>query len=979
MRRRTPAIAVGLCLSSLLALSCTHAPADASRTTTGETAADAPKAERIATGQLISPTAVPNAVQVFLNPGLPAYPGFVAGDAVKSALSPDGKTLAILCAGQNSLNDATGQLDVASSTQFVFLYDVSGAHQSAPGLVQVLQQTNAHVGMAFGPDGTLYVSGGKDDAVYVYAPGGGRWALARKIPLGHSGKGLGIEVEPNASGLAVSADGATVVVANNYNDSISVLDTATGRVRYEHDLRPYFAGNEGTKAGVGGSYPFAVLLAGTVAYVSSARDRQVIAVDVSNPGRGKLVARLPLDGNPLGMAFDAGSSRLFVAQDNADQVAVIDTRTNAVVQKIDARGPPGLFVRADGAKRHTGAGTFAVTLSPDRRTLYAVNSASNSIAVIPLQGERAFQVFGLIPTAYEPHDVTLSKDGTWMYVVNGKSVTGPNPKARYSQTARVTWSSTLGGKAASATAKSANQYQFQLERASLVAAPVPRPEELAPLTRAVAANNFYDAERAEDRKVMEQLRQRIKHVIYIVKENRTYDQILGDLGNGSNGDPSLTQFPEPFTPNFHRLARGFVTLDNFTDPGDGSMDGWSWSLQGRVTNTETITQQIAYGFVNRGLSFESTGENRNVPVNFPTVAERDAAVGPAGTTEYTSATAALPGGTENLLTGTGNHASTDAPSGKQEGYIFEAVLRAGGTVRNYGFLVENVGPLCTGGKSPPCPGAEITDPHRAGVVQVAPLTPSLIPVTDLYFRGYDQDYPDLWRYQEWKREFDQFVATGNLPSLTLLRLARDHTGAFGTAQVSVNTPETQLADNDLAVGLVVQAVANSPYAKDTILIVLEDDCQDGPDHVDSHRASAWIVGAHVKQGAVVSQQYSQVNALRTIEDILGTEHLNLNTAYQRPMVEVFDLQASGWTYEAVASTVLKRTSLRLPAGVSWAAGPDVRPKHDAAYWARATRGFDFSDADRVPPLRFNQVLWRGLMGNRPYPEPAGPRREDDDD
>jgi len=974
MSRRNPSIAVRLGLSSLLALSCVHVPGDQSQTG----AAGGTKTERIATGQHISPTAIAHAVQQFLNPGLPAYPSFVAGEAVKSALSPDGKTLAVLCAGQNSLHDSRGQLDVANSTQFLFLYDVSGDHKGSPVLLQAIQQTNAHVGLTFGSDGRLYSAGGKDDAVYVYAPSGGRWALSKTIALGHSGKGLGIEVEPNAGGLAVSSDGATLVVANNYNDSISVVDIASGSVRYEHDLRPYFAGNEGAKAGVGGSYPFAVFLVGSIAYVSSDRDRQVIAIDVSDSRRGKLVKRLPLDGNALGMAFDATSSRLFVAQDNADQVAVIDTRTNSIVQKIDARGPPELFAHGDGATRYTGAGTFAVTLSPDRRTLYAVNSGSNSIAVIPLQGDHAFRVIGLIPTAYEPHDVAFSADGTWMYVVNGKSVTGPNPKYRYSQTARLTSSPTLGGKAASATAKSANQYQFQLERASLVAAPVPKPEELEPLTRAVAANNFYDSDRREDRKVMEQLRQRIKHVIYIVKENRSFDQILGDLRNGSNGDPSLTQFPEPLTPNFHRLARGFVTLDNFTDPGDGSMDGWSWSLQGRVTNTETITQQITYGFVNRGLSFESTGENRNVPVNFATVAERDAAMGPAGTTEYASATAALPGGTENLLTGTGNHASSDAPFGKEQGYIFEAVLRGGGTVRNYGFLVENLGPICTDGKSPPCPGAELTDPHRAGQVQVAPLSPGLVPLTDLYFRGYDPNYPDLWRCAEWKREFDQFVATGNLPSFTMLRLGGDHTGAFGTAQGGVNTPETQLADNDLAVGFVVQAVANSPYAKDTIVIVLEDDCQDGPDHVDSHRATAFVVGAFVKQGAVVSQQYSQVNALRTIEDILGTEHLNLNTAFQRPMVEVFDLQAGPWTYEAVASTVLKKTSLRIPPGVSWAAGPDVRPKHGAAYWAKATQGFDFSDADRVPPQRFNQALWRGLMGNQPYPAPAGVRREDDD-
>ena len=189
------------------------------------------------------------------------------------------------------------------------------------------------------------------------------------------------------------------------------------------------------------------------------------------------------------------------------------------------------------------------------------------------------------------------------------------------------------------------------------------------------------------------------------------------------------------------------------DPGDGSMDGWSWSLQGRVTNTETITQQINYAFVNRGLSYESEGTNRNVPVNFATVAERDQGAGPAGTTNYSTATASLPGGTANVLTGTGNHASSDAPMVVQGGYIFDAVLRAGGTVRNYGFLVNNIGSVGT-------KAAPVRDPFAAGIVQVAPLTPSLVPLTDVYFRGYDQVYPDLWRYNEWKREFDQFAAHG---------------------------------------------------------------------------------------------------------------------------------------------------------------------------------------------------------------------------
>jgi hypothetical protein len=395
------------------------------------------------------------------------------------------------------------------------------------------------------------------------------------------------------------------------------------------------------------------------------------------------------------------------------------------------------------------------------------------------------------------------------------------------------------------------------------------------------------------------------------------------------------------------------------------MDGWSWSLQGRVTNTETITQQINYAFVNRGLSYESEGTNRNVPVNFASVAERDAAAGPAGTTNYSTATATLPGGTENLLTGMGNHASSDGPMAVQGGYIFDAVLRAGGTVRNYGFLVNNIGSVGT-------IAAPVSDPFTAGIVQVAPLAPSLAALTDVYFRGYDQVYPDLWRYNEWKREFDQFVTAGNLPSLSLVRFSHDHMGAFTSALGGVNTPETQQADDDLAVGKLVQAVAQSRYANDTLIIVTEDDCQDGPDHVDSHRATAYMVGPYVKQGAIVSTRYSQVNALRTMEDILGTEHINLNTAFQGPMADVFDIHASGaWTYSAEASTVLATTTVaqaRGGLGVKYAAGPMVKPKHSAKYWAKATAGFDFSEADRVPPARFNRVLWRGLKGGNPYPQ-----------
>ncbi len=948
--------------------------------------------QRLATGQYVTPTALRDSVQQFLNPGLPAYPNFFAGEAVRSQLSPDGGTLAVLCAGQNSLIKPDGTTDVAASTQYIFLYDVSGANKRSPRLTQVLKPINAHVGLVFSPDGQkLYAAGGRDDLVRVYAKTGDTWAESGTIALNHANIGVGIGVAPNAGGLGLSKDGQTLVVVNNYNDSISVVDTATGVVRYEHDLRPFFGANEATPGGVGGTFPFAVVVKDNrIAYVTSDRDREVVVIDISSPTAGRLLKRIKLDGNALGLTLDASEKRLYVAQDNADQVAVIDTLKNTVIARIDARAPEGVLpddeshdVKAwheNKTARYTGAGTFAVTLAPDGKTLYAINSGSNSIAVVRINDrdrghgwgfqqrhdvDDEYEVVGLIPTAYEPHDLTFSADGSWLYVINGKSVTGPNPGHLASSTALLTEITYPGGNAAASTAaRASNQYQFQLERASLVAAPVPNQIDLHRLTAQVAQNNFYNGD-AEGERTMRFLRKHIKHVIYIIKENRTFDQVLGDLDNGANGDSSLTQFPRRITPSLHGLAKQFVTLDNFKDPGDGSMDGWSWSLQGRVTNTETITQQINYAFVSRGLSYESEGTNRGVPVNFASVAERDVVAGKPGTTNYSAVTAGLPGGTANLLTGTGNHASSDAPDDEQGGYIFHAVLQAGGTVRDYGMLVNNIGSIGT-------QAAPISDPFSAGEVQVASLTPDLAPHTDVFYRGYDNAYPDLWRYQEWKREFDQFVSQGNLPNLSLVRLSHDHMGNFTTALGGINTPETQQADNDLAVGLLVQAVANSPFASDTLIVVTEDDCQDGPDHVDSHRASTYLAGAFVKQAAVVSTPYSQVNALRTIEDILGTEHLNLNTAFQPAMTDAFDLRTRGeWSFQAEASTVLQTTELSAlvtALGGTYTAGELVKPTHDAKYWDKATAGFDFSEADRVPTAKFNRVLWKGLMGAKAYPD-----------
>ena len=961
-------------------------------------------------GLYITPLALDHAVQQPLNPGLANYPKFVAGQAVKAVVSPDGKTLAVLTAGMNSLyfpnvgepstNPNIGKVDKSASTQFLFLYDVSGANKTKPVLKQVIQQLNSHVGLVWSPDSqTLYAAGGCDDVVYVYKNNGGAFALSTTIPLGHAPggcvsnaanqTGLGLSVEPNVAGLAISADGGMLVAANNYNDSISVIDATAGKVKYEYDLRPF--ATSGAPAGTkGGTFPYAVVLKGNVAYVSCDRDREVVAVNIG--GSGSLVARIEVDGNPNGMTLSADGSKLFVAQDNQDQVAVISTSTNTIVQKIDTRGP----ARLNFPENTTGAAPTAVTINRATNTLYAVNAGSNSVAVIPLSGPHALTTVGLLPTAYDPTDVAFSADGSWMYIINGKSDTGPNPLYGYGNLSAIQFKQIDPPESNADESKelnSNNQYQFQLEHASLVSARVPDEDDLWDLTSQVAVNNGYRHElSAHDQQVMEFLHRNIKHVIYVVKENRTFDQILGDLGNGSNGDASLTLFGEPVTPNFHRMARNFVTLDNFMDPGDGSMDGWSWSMRGRVTNTETITQQENYARVNRGLSYEGEGQNRNIPVNLNSTVARDFFFDPTGaTTPYSNATSSLKGGTANILAGDGDHAATDGPSGYQQGYIFNAVLNAGGTVRNYGWMANTPGSIGT--KANP-----IFDPFNQGkVIQTTTANQLLFEngYYDPYFRAYDQAYPDVWRFTEWNREFQQFVANGNLPSLEMIRgLSHDHTGSFGSALGGVNTPELQQADNDYAVGLLVQTVAHSPYAKDTLIIIIEDDSQDGADHVNSHRATTYFIGPYVKQHAVVSTRYSQPNVLRTIEDIFQTEHLNLNTYYARPMADVFDIHSSGkWAFDAVASELLNPIltsptsagGLGLdPSKVQFAAGPSLKPSHDAQYWAGKTRDFDFSGEDRVPTELYNKILWEGIKGT-PAPAPknssrlsSGKERDNDD-
>ena len=247
-----------------------------------------------------------------------------------------------------------------------------------------------------------------------------------------------------------------------------------------------------------------------------------------------------------------------------------------------------------------------------------------------------------------------------------------------------------------------------------------------------------------------------------------------------------------------------------------------------------------------------------------------------------------------------------------------------------------------------------------------PAKASLAPHSDLYFRTYDMKFADFYLVNEWEREFDAFVAKGELPNLTLLRLPHDHFGDFAEAIDGVNTVETQMADNDYAIGRVVEKVAQSPFAGSTLVFIVEDDAQNGADHVDPHRSMAFVVGPYVKQGAVVSQAYTTVSLVRTIEEVLSLPPLGLNDGLAEPMAEVFDLDQSNWSYQAAIPEVLRTTSLPLPAPVSQrtdAGDCFTTPVRTAAYWERAMQGQDFGSEDRLDTARFNAALWTGLRGD----------------
>ena len=955
-------------------------------------------------GFSITPTAAPGSIFLDLPTGLRPDGTANAGYAVTTALSPDGSTLLILTSGWNTdyfledssstpilwnaLDPVTGLATstTTSNAEWVYVFDVRGPK---PVQKQLINIPNTYHGLLWDPTGTrFYVSAGIDDRVYVYKEAVTTKASAEAIfipdapfiLLGHNtpptaivpsydgglfkdtaintspfAKAMFLPFSALAAGLAISGDSSTLFVANYENDSLSIVNTATRSVSNEV---VFFRPGQKTAIGEMPYWPAVVSDAEGApvkAYVTSQRDGQVLAVSPS--GSFKVIT---VGGEPNRMALSANQQQLYVANGDLDEIEVINTGLDIVQRRISVARP---------GYPYRGSSPNSLALSPDGSRLYATLGGENAVAVIDVASGT---VLGRIPTGWYPSSVSVSADGQKLFVVNMKTNAGPNPQ--FGQTEMNCPGNGVPPQYGTLLCTppdptSRDEYILALLKAKFLIIPVPNASTLRALSALVDKNNGF-VDRHPD-PMMTFLHEHIKHVIYIQKENRTYDQVFGDLPQG-NGDPNLTQFPQVISPNHHLLATQFALLDNFYCAGDVSGDGWNWDTQGHANDSTVKNVPVNYGNADGVTPFDWNGLPRNIGVAVPDFSKQTPSPSTVRITTLFDPTgkSSIEPGTKDI---TASEGADDLDRDALGGYIWDTVLRAGKTVRHYG-LYDDYNYYDAPSAPYPLYIPIVRDAFAQKVVQAVPTRKSLIGQTDPYFRGWDLDTPDQYRYEEWYREFSEYVKNGNLPDFEVVDLMMDHFGNFSSNVANLENPLSQMASNDYALGRLVEAVSNSPYWKDTVIFVLEDDAQDGADHVDAHRSPVLVLSAYTQHGAVIHTNYNSTNVVRTIEDILGVNYLGLNDANAQPMSDVFTQEPNLQPYLAPIPGILCEAPVDRKL-VPECADPGnrpitaaVKPLHDGPWWAKATQGFNFKGPDLNNADSFNRILWKGIMGDdKPYP------------
>jgi YVTN family beta-propeller protein len=765
-----------------------------------------------------------------------------------------------------------------------------GAHQiiivdiQSAKVVSKAPVHEAYYGLEFSRDGhALYCSGASDEVVHVFSFDDGN--LSPKPDLRIRAK----EQRGIPCGIAISPDNRELFTANLWGQSVSRVNLAgQGRAsditftnsnaasaRTFKDSKPVdpeiAAATKRAQAMIDPTspdapFPYACQLNAKQhrLYVSLWAQAEIAVVDLNSDS---VVALWKTGLHPNEMVLTKSGRHLFVANANANTVSILDTATGRTVETLDAALSPWSL---------PGSTPNSLALSPDETKLFVANACNNNVAVFDVESIGHSHSLGFIPVGWYPTSVRVTPDGKNLLVANGKGITsranprGPQPNKR-------------------GTAQTQSIAELFPGTLSIIELPKGRNDwdkQLAPWTaqafRCAPQHSVPQVAPPSDNPVFPGAGRpgAIEYCIYIIKENRTYDQVLGDMEKG-NGDPNLCLFPEKITPNHHKLAREFVLFDNFYVDAEVSADGHEWSMGAYASDFVEKTWPLNYGH-NSSKKYPYPSEGI-FPIASPA-----------------------------------------------NGYLWDRAQQAGVTYRSFGEFVY--------------PGK-----HRGEVnwTREKALQGHFDPV----FRGFDLTYPDAKRADRFIGEMKRFEAEGEMPRLQIVRLPNDHTQ--GTT-IGTLSPTAYLADNDWALGRVVEAVSQTKFWPRTAIFILEDDAQNGPDHVDAHRSPAFVISPYTRRAAVDSTMYSTSSLLHTIELILGLSPMTQFDAAATPMIRAFQNTPDARPYESVRPDV------------------DFNDRNTKLSWgAGASQKMDFSKEDATDETALNEVIWHSVRGaETPMPAPV---------
>jgi YVTN family beta-propeller protein len=838
--------------------------------------------------------------QILVSPGVGGFQG-----PLGTALSPDGRL---------ALTASSG----ATRFQTADLFDLAaGGRTSSVSFDGVLGES-VFLGVVFSPDGThAWASGGGENVVHTFSVQGDQLTQTGDIPApwfpagmayGHTPIGDRIYVANNLGGPA-SQD-------NPPGYQVTVIDPATNQVTGQIDLGVH-------------REPLAIAFdrSGRKAYVTNWLGRSVSVIDTATQQKKYDILLSPLydpmqADHPDAIAANPARDEVYVANANSDTVSVVDTRRDRLAATLHvglSKGKP------------VGATPDGLAVSPDGTTLFVALAGENAVQVINTSTRRSR---GFIPSAWYPTDVDVTPDGRNLVVTNLNGTTsGPNPCGPRSPLPQCADTVDPNIHQDTESVKS-------MVKGSLDVIPVPTQAQLGGFTTSVKTYNDTVTRPAPEPGY---LKRRIKHVIYVIKENRTYDQVLGDLGKG-NGDPGLTLFTAASAPNHHALAGRFTLFDNFYSDAQVSADGHNWITHAGVTDYVQKLWPFVYsqGERNnqRAYDFEAVNPNRvfaSEPLSFDSAVKRSAA----------------------------------APTG---GYIWDDAYRHGVSYRIYGEFTQSPN-ACVG---------------RGNTTNATHLSPRFGDRVDRRFPGFNLTCSDQEREGEWQREFERFNSehirslerykrqkaarqrelerrahlparkhrklkplpplkppTDPLPKLEMVRFPNDHTAGTRAGRP---IPEAYMADNDLSLGRLVDAVSHSSYWGSTAILVTEDDAQDGPDHVDAHRTLAYVISPYTSSGAIDSNQYDSAALTALLERLLGMPPMGIVDARAPSMWSAFTNHPNFAPYDAIQPQVVPF------GGGPFAVNAGTAPmSRDASRW-------NLREADAAPDIALNQSIWKSVRG-----------------